>query len=575
MIHAHDCHSLLMIDRFKSKSTANKASIVRDNLIPFLQKYNSNPPKIGIRPEDLDRRTNILDKWWTGLLELVRGTLSSSMSGTDRLVILEGIVGIMERPEWRIHPSESYPISDRPSPPYNHRRRSASTCSSTGSDFLRDSVLHNTHNTFVRNIISQLAFSVEKMSLRTVPASVVAFSGKTLAYAFFFCAGVARILVWLWKIPKPTISRIMLSRRAGGLDEGTEGTIHESMLTNFPFLSHDLGSKSTLLTGRNFQKPVVPIEISHIPWFGTWSERWSGKESDLFYVFVKYYHILLTGCFSAKHSRLERTCAPGLIYVQSQMLVNLDATLHRHAHFQSSNMSLHPYTSFDEVLAETDVNVSALSFLPSNSVRQVAENRLILLLREFLSEDRPDRALSRLCFAEGFSDVLRAAASKVSAYDQSACSILCDFLEEAILILSRYEKLTKINGEIVDWPFWHRACKQMLRSHNTATETRLYSFLYTIWGFISRDHKLKADFCFTFLLDAEFFLGRFNHWCPMVRAYYMRLLCWRITRFGLEDDQNTHRYIVIASPNLPRELIGADRYLLRSCRGLKWCGTTS
>ena len=545
---------------------------MRDALLPFLQKYNSHSSSLYIRPEDLDRRANILDRWWAGLLELIQGTLSSSMSGTDRLVILEAIVGLMERSEWRLHPSEFSPLFGRPLPTQHQRRRSTSTNSSTDSDFLRESVIHNTRNIFVRNIISQVAFSVEKMSLRTVPASVVAFSGKTLAYAFFLCPGIAKILIYLWKIPKTVISRVLQSYRTGGSHEDKS---HEAVLAKFPSFLHDLGSKSTIWAGRHMPKPTVPIEISHISWFGSWTERWSGRESDLFYVFAKYYHILLAEFLSTKNSRSERLCAPGVLFIQSQILVNLDATLHRQANSQSSSLSSRPYTSFDEVLAETDVNVSALSFLPPNSVRQIAENRLILLIREFLSEDKPESALSRLCFAEVFGDVLRAAASQVSAYDQSACSVLCDFLEEAFLILSRFEKSTALNRQIIDWPFWHRACKRMLQSHNIATETRLYSFLYTIWGLISRDQRLKADFCFNFLLDPDFFMGKFSHWCPMVRAYYMRLLCWRITRLGQEEDYDVHRYSFIKPLSLCSILIGADKYSLQPCQGYKWYGITS
>ena len=380
-----------------------------------------------MRPEDLDRRANILDRWWNGLLETMQGKLGSSMSGTDRLVVLEGILGLMERPEWRLHPSEFCPLSDRPSHTQHNRRRSVSTNSSTDSDFLLESVVHNIHNTFERNLISQMAFSVKKMSLRTVPASLVTFSGKTCAYAFFFCRNIAKILIDLWKIPNAALRRLLHSCKMG--DSHKDGRC-ENVLLSFPSYLHVLGSMESIYARKNMQKLTVPIEISHVPWFGSWTERWNGKESDLFYVFAKYYHILLAEFLPPDISRSDRLAAPGLVQVQSQILVNLDATLHRQANSQTSFMSNRPYTSFDEVLAETDVNATALSFLPSNSIRQVTENRLILLIREFLSENDPDRALSRLCFADVFKDVLRAAACKVSAYDQNACSVLCDFLEK-------------------------------------------------------------------------------------------------------------------------------------------------
>jgi hypothetical protein len=40
----------------------------------------------------------------------------------------------------------------------------------------------------------------------------------------------------------------------------------------------------------------------------------------------------------------------------------------------------------------------------------------------------------------------------------------------------------------------------------------------------------KEALCLEWLLSEEVFVRFFTHWCPMVRAYYMRLLCWRICR---------------------------------------------
>lgn len=86
--------------RFQSKSSSLKANVVRTSLLPFLRQHAQKPLDQKLRPEDLDRRVNILNGWWTGLLELVAGRNNQSISGTDRPVILEGIAAIMERPEW-------------------------------------------------------------------------------------------------------------------------------------------------------------------------------------------------------------------------------------------------------------------------------------------------------------------------------------------------------------------------------------------------------------------------------------------------------------------------------------------
>jgi hypothetical protein len=160
-----------------------------------------------------------------------------------------------------------------------------------------------------------------------------------------------------------------------------------------------------------------------------------------------------------------------------------------------------------------------------------------MLLRDFLSERNSSIASARRLFAVSFQCLLKATARKVPIFDNSACYTLCDFLEEAFVILVRYGQLEDGQHPALDWPFWLSVCKQMTASHNTATEIRLFAFLYTTWPTLVSDPGRKQSLCLDFLLEPEFFESRFNHWCPMVRAYFMRLLCWRVARFDdVESD---------------------------------------
>ena len=86
---------------------------------------------------------------------------------------------------------------------------SAGSSSSTSSDFLTESVYHNVRNIFTTNLLSQMAFVVDKMSLRNAAASLVTFCGKTCAYAFCFCPGVADILVRLWNPSLELMKRVL------------------------------------------------------------------------------------------------------------------------------------------------------------------------------------------------------------------------------------------------------------------------------------------------------------------------------------------------------------------------------
>ena len=505
--------------------------MVRTTLLPFLRSYSSHPSNHKLRPEDLDRRANILNGWWTGLLELLAGRNNQSISGTDRPVILEGIAGIMERPEWRMAPSPLAALADRIETASTTTTKSAASNNSSSSDFLAESVYHNVRNVFTQNLLSQMAFVIDKMSLRNAAASLVTFCGKTCAYAFCFCPGVADVLVRLWNPSLDTMKRVL--EESGITRMERLDAVSDRIVAEFPPMLHSLRFDSLIKNMRLLRRPVTPpLGTANLDWYGSWTKRWSGAESDLFYVFVKHFHILVTEFLPQEPTNVERICVPGLVMVHAQILVNLDATVNRNASPQQSDEAAGGTASitFDDVL-DPDAQATALPMPPANATRQMAENRVIMLLRDFLSERNYGIASARRLFAVSFGCLLKATARKVPIYDNNACYTLCDFLEEAFVILVRYEHVEDSQHSALDWPFWLSVCKRMTASHNTATEIKLFAFLYSTWSTLVSDQDRKRSLCLDFLLEPEFFESRFNHWCPMVRAYFMRLLCWRVARF--------------------------------------------
>ncbi|KAJ4993939.1 UPF0592 membrane protein C7D4.03c [Stagonosporopsis vannaccii] len=520
--------------KFQHKSSSLKANIVRTSLLQdFIYKYANHPSNQKLRPEDLDRRANILNGWWTGLLELVAGRNNQSISGTDRPVILEGLAGIMERPEWRVSPSPFCALADRDEA---GATLTATSATSSSSDFLAESVYHNVKNTFQQNLMSQMAFVVDKMTPRNAAASLVTFCGKTCAYAFCFCPGVADIMVRLWSPSLEMTKRVLEEAGVSRLDR--MDTISERISAPFPPNLYPLKFQSLPKMVRTLRNPPAatpPLQIANLDWYGLWTKRWSGAESDLFYVFVKHYHILVTGFLPSSPTPQERICAPGLLLVHAQILVNMDATINRHILPQQpeDNGGAQPIT-FDDVLNDPDASASTVAIPPANATRQMQENRLIMLIRDFLSEGNSHIHIARRMFADSFVSLLQAQARKISVYDNNACYTLCDFLEEAFGILVRYEQHNSEHHTVLNWPFWLTVCRGMTASENTATEIKLYSFLYSIWATLTLDEQRKRSLCLDFLLEPAFFESRFNHWCPMVRSYYMRLICWRVARFDGE-----------------------------------------
>ena len=469
---------------------------------------------------------------------MLQGKNNQSISGTDRPVVLDAIASIMERPEWRSYGTPFCPLDDRVPPPQTPRNKSSTSLLSENSDFLADSIYHNVRNTFVQNLVAQMVLVVDRMSLRNASASLVSFCGKACAYAFFFCPGIADVLVRLWDLPASFLKRVVQTGEDSKKEFPSKEQVDQVAVAFPPCIRH-LAFASVPKTMRALRKPTsIPIGTANVNWHGYWVSRWAGKESDLFYVFVKRYHILLTDYLLPNTSRFERLCAPGMALVHAQTLVNLDSTIHRQAsQMQADGFAGASTITFDDVLSDPDASTSPVPLPPTNATRLMAENRLIMLIRDFLSERSAQHLAARHIFAQGFNDILRSAAQKTSLFDHKACYTLCDFLEEAFFIIVRYDSMSHIEGSILDWPFWLESFRQMVASQNTMTEIRLYAFLYGSWTSITSDRDRHEKLCLDFLLEPSFFEGRFNHWCPMVRAYYMRLLCWRIAR--CDDGEQT------------------------------------
>jgi hypothetical protein len=214
----------------------------------------------------------------------------------------------------------------------------------------------------------------------------------------------------------------------------------------------------------------------------------------------------------------------GFVLVQAQVLTALDATIHRQPPAEPL-----PIT-FDDVLAGADASAAALPLPSNNSARLMAENRLIMLLRDFISERPSDYDVARSTFGEAFSKMVQAGARRTSLFDHNACFVLCDFMEEALIIFIRFHYSHALESDFIDWRFWMDVSKKMLESQNSMSEIRLFAFVFGAWSVITNDERRKEILCLEWLLAEETFYKFFNHWCPMVRAYYMRLLCWRMCR---------------------------------------------
>jgi hypothetical protein len=308
--------------------------------------------------------------------------------------------------------------------------------------------------------------------------------------------------------------------------------------------------------------------LAKIHWHGPWVSRWRGGDTDLVFIFCKYFYILAEQFMPEGLPLVEKARVPGFVLVHAQLLSLLDGTINRQASIDSM---LGPPLS--DVLHGADAALTAPP-LPGNLLRGMDENRLIVLLKDMLDEN-PNGVSPQIkhTFAEAVMAVARAATKKTPRFQHAACFMLCDFLEEALVTLNAFQ--STVNDGIVttptegcspsnyfehaglsrpvnyiDWPFWFEVGKMIMDSNNTMSEIRIMSFIFSVWDAITADPARKEALCLEWLLTDQVFAKFFNHWSPMVRAYYMRLLCWRICRDSGSANEVDIKIFLAASQRL-------------------------
>ncbi|PTB69937.1 DUF1765-domain-containing protein [Trichoderma citrinoviride] len=535
----------LEIRGFASKPVAQQCALVKTLLLPFLKSATSQQPLGGLRPEDVDCRASVLNKWWSAVLDMLEVQHQQPVPGLDRQLLFETATTVMMRMEWRQTTPYFLPLADR-SPQDRDRVRARSSTNSSNSSqtsdqsaLLAESAEHNIRTMFVSNLVRQMAFVVEKMSLRHVPPSLIEFAGKTCAYAFFFAPGVADILVRLWGLTPDLIRRVSESM---GLGRNSNEPVDEEIVASFPPKLSSLAWSSPRTLWTTLKRiPKMPLLVARVPWTGPWVMRWKGRDTDLLFIFCRYFHLLSDQFMPEGRSLTEKAQSPAFVLVHAQLLSILDGTIHRQAALEPPQAAL--------LAKGAEAAALQMPMPPNNMMKSMAENRLVVLLKDILADGTLEYAGARHTFAQAFSALLKAATSRTSRYNSTACSMLCDLLEEVLLIYHRAET-DEYPTCYIDWPFWIDVCKIALSSLNTLSEIRMISFIFTVWDAIAKDPEQKLLVCRDWLLTEETFNAFFNNWCPMVRAYYMRLLCWRICRDRGSQNEIDMEIFMLASKRL-------------------------
>ena len=226
---------------------------------------------------------------------------------------------LMLRPEWRQSATYFLPLAERPPREYVKGRTtswpgglddlSPNCLESSGSEFAAETASHNVRSMFITALIRQMVIVVDKVSVRNTPASLLNFAGKACAYAFVFAPGVAEVLVRLWGLSGDSIRRVADEFKL----PRSNCRESEDIISRFPLALQPLGWTSVKVMSDSLRQPAKPpVEVAKVNWHGPWVPKWKGQETDLFYIFTKYFYLLAQEFMPSGLTILEKARASGI-----------------------------------------------------------------------------------------------------------------------------------------------------------------------------------------------------------------------------------------------------------------------
>ncbi|KAK9365600.1 hypothetical protein V1509DRAFT_632817 [Lipomyces kononenkoae] len=475
--------------KFTSRQAVHKANVLRVGLLPFLRNHTGEQTSRTVSATELDRRVHILHKWWVALIAGLRDRPPHAVPAQDRAAHYEAIFGILARSEWRLV-----------------RNLSAIAI-------------------YQETLLDTLKLALTKLLMKPVAVNVAVFVGAVLAHAFFYVPGVAAPVLYLLRARQSDISRV---RKQCQLSARQLRSLLQPASTVLPpHLSQLVGHATDIFTHQ--PQPDAPAAIKD-DIYGPWVHRWWGtQDSDVFASFVKHYYTIMSDFVGPVATVCECTpdeallAAPGLFHIHAVILRLFDSIVHRDRPSSAATSTTTSATVQAQTINEVNLSSVTLGTPSSISTRQLSRMRIVTAMKEILESSRAPCASYASTYARFFeSSIMHAAAKRTAVYDADACVALCDLSEAILLVLagnSRKEELC--------WSFWLDVCKRMLTSENSMTEVRTIAFLYTFWDqFACAEEYDLVEWVFCDQIWNKFFC----HWSPLVRAYYMRLLCWRVIR---------------------------------------------
>ncbi|KAJ8100884.1 hypothetical protein POJ06DRAFT_249749 [Lipomyces tetrasporus] len=466
------------LQKFTTRQAVYKANVLRVSVLPFLRNHGGEQTSRTVTVTELERRVYILHRWWTALIAGLRERLPHAVAAQDRAAYYETIFGILARDEWRL-------VTSKGAVKMYH-------------DALLDTV----------------KLALTRLLMKPVAVNIAVFAGAVLAHAFFYVPGIAGPLLYLLRARQAELSRVR--RQSGFATQQLRSLLQPASTVLPPNLSSYIGVSNEIFT----TKPDAPAAITD-EIYGPWVHRWWGaQDSDVFASFVKHYYSIMSDYVGPVATVCECTpdeallAGPGIFYIHAVILRHFDSLVHRsHALVAAQTQTIN----------EVNLSSATLGTAGYPSTSQLSRMRILIALKEILESKNPTCASYASTYARFFeSSVMHAVAKRTAVFDADACVALCDLSEVVLFVLAGNTRKEELN-----WGFWLDVCKRMLTSESSMTEVRTWALLYVLWDHLASAEEYGAV---DWVLSDEVWNRHFCHWAPLVRAYYMRLLCWRVIR---------------------------------------------
>lgn len=529
----------LTLSKFESKLNGIlKTNMLRTILLPFLRLQlpldelflkNSN-----IYSSFVSVSVTILGRWWRLLLHaLSASTPSHQVSLTDRNAYLECISRILCRREWFLAGPETM-------------------CS------------------YTNRLADTLDYAIGKLStMKVVPVLISAFVGKVFAYAFFFLPGVSNALLFLLNIKQLTLESSLAKVERFLLDVvKTARTVFPNHLA--PFVNYrglermDRNRKKSINCVPPPKHPVRGITDPN----GPWVLSWMSCDSDIFNSFFRHY-VNISRFFVDDHREVPFEAFPGIHVILCNVHQIFNVCVSKIL-LETANNGSFKRLSISKLSLQQSLQQSSSALL-ALSLQQSAPLLYEPIVRPMDANYAPLIKLFKTIRDIGFSNVsfldsIVRSVDKIMINLASTTSIY-DFGRSASIfnLVCEYSNYVADPTDI-DWEFW-LGCAHLTLSKTSLIQSIImsFAFLFNVWNVIpsqlsqspcpakeahlsewltNTSESYKENFA-RWLTCNDIWLVYFTHWNPLVRAYYMRLISWRVIGFNNYDSSvsilTTHR----------------------------------